>query len=167
MRLRDFRRAGHWPTLLSAFLYFDISFMVWILPGALANSIVSDFGLDDAQKGFLVAIPILGGAFLRLLVGVLTDRIGARRTGMVGLMVVLPVLLGNVWGLRGTGKFPQHLLSRPVRPDESPGRELRDPVRDRRFVPPSYRRLLCRSLRWDPHADRPLPALVYPDAGHG
>ena len=36
MRLRDFARAGHWPTLLSAFLYFDISFMVWVLIGALA-----------------------------------------------------------------------------------------------------------------------------------
>ncbi len=27
MNLRDFRKAGHWPSLLSAFLYFDVSFM--------------------------------------------------------------------------------------------------------------------------------------------
>ena len=33
MDFRDFRRAGHTPTLFSAFLYFDVSFMVWILPG--------------------------------------------------------------------------------------------------------------------------------------
>ena len=39
MNLRDFRTAGHWPTLLCAFLYFDISFMVWVMLGALANSI--------------------------------------------------------------------------------------------------------------------------------
>ena len=51
MNLRDFRRAGHVPTLLSAFLYFDVSFMVWLLPGALANSIVPEFGLSDSQKG--------------------------------------------------------------------------------------------------------------------
>ena len=66
MNLRDFRQAGHTPTLFSAFLYFDISFMVWVMVGALANSIVVDFGLSAAEKGFMVAIPILGGAVLRL-----------------------------------------------------------------------------------------------------
>ena len=65
MNIREFRLAGHWPTLLCAFLYFDISFMVWVLLGALANFIVGDFGLSDAQKGLLVAVPLLGGAALR------------------------------------------------------------------------------------------------------
>ncbi len=51
MNLREFRRAGHAPTLLGAFLYFDVSFMVWLLPGALANSIVPDFGLSDCAEG--------------------------------------------------------------------------------------------------------------------
>lgn len=98
MNLRDFRRAGHTPTLLSAFLYFDISFMVWLLPGALANSIVAEFGLSDAQKGLMVAVPLLGGAFLRLALGVLTDRIGARRTGLFGMaLTALPLLLGWLW----------------------------------------------------------------------
>ena len=64
MNLRDFRRAGHSPTLVSAFLYFDVSFMVWLLPGALANSIVPEFGLSDSQKGLMVAVPLLGGAVL-------------------------------------------------------------------------------------------------------
>src|SRR5947209_7384518 len=98
MNLRDFRRAGHAPTLLSAFLYFDVSFMIWLLPGALANSIVSDFGLSDAQKGFMVAVPLLGGAVLRLVLGLLTDRIGARRVGLLGMsLTVLPLLLGWLW----------------------------------------------------------------------
>ena len=88
MNLRDFRRAGHSPTLLCAFLYFDISFMVWVLLGALANSIVPDFGLlGDAQKGLMVAVPLLGGALLRLVLGLLTDHIGARRTGLIGLVL--------------------------------------------------------------------------------
>ena len=39
MHLSDFRKAGHTPTLLSAFLYFDVSFMIWVLVGALAVSI--------------------------------------------------------------------------------------------------------------------------------
>jgi NNP family nitrate/nitrite transporter-like MFS transporter len=98
MNLTDFRRAGHTPTLVSAFLYFDISFMVWLLPGALANSIVADFGLSDAQKGLLVAVPLLGGAVLRLALGLLTDRIGARRTGLLGMvMTVVPLVLGWRW----------------------------------------------------------------------
>src|ERR1700685_4210715 len=45
MHLRDFRKAGHWPTLLSAFLYFDVSFMVWVLLGGLGNSIALELGL--------------------------------------------------------------------------------------------------------------------------
>ena len=98
MDLRDFRRAGHMPTLFSAFLYFDVSFMVWILPGALANSIAPEFGLSDSQKGLMVAIPLLGGALLRLVLGLLTDHIGARRTGILGMaLTTLPLLLGWLW----------------------------------------------------------------------
>jgi NNP family nitrate/nitrite transporter-like MFS transporter len=98
MHLRDFLKAGHPPTLVAAFLYFDISFMVWVLLGALANAIVPQFALNAAQRGFLVAVPLLGGALLRPVVGVLTDHVGARRTGLVGLaLTVLPLLLGWLW----------------------------------------------------------------------
>jgi NNP family nitrate/nitrite transporter-like MFS transporter len=98
MNLRDFRRAGHTPTLISSFLYFDTSFMVWVLVGALANSIVPEFGLSDAQKGLMVAVPLLGGALLRLVLGVLTDRIGARRTGILGMtLTAIPLVLGWLW----------------------------------------------------------------------
>ena len=51
MDFREFRRAGHLPTLFSAFLYFDVSFMVWILPGALANSIVAGLRSVRRSKG--------------------------------------------------------------------------------------------------------------------
>jgi MFS transporter, NNP family, nitrate/nitrite transporter len=101
MKLGDFRRCGHLPTLVSAFLYFDVSFMVWILIGALANSIVPELGLSDSQKGLLVAVPLLGGALLRIVVGLLADRIGARRTGILGMVLtVLPLLLGWLWADR-------------------------------------------------------------------
>jgi MFS transporter, NNP family, nitrate/nitrite transporter len=96
--MRGLLRAGHWPTLLCAFLYFDISFMVWVLLGALANSIVPDFDLNAAQRGFMVAVPILGGALLRLVLGVMTDSVGARRTGLLALLLtVIPLLLGWLW----------------------------------------------------------------------
>jgi NNP family nitrate/nitrite transporter-like MFS transporter len=81
-----------------AFLYFDVSFMVWQLLGALANFVSEDFRLDDAQKGLMVAVPMLGGALLRLVLGVLTDHWGARRTAILGLLLTLvPLSLGCLW----------------------------------------------------------------------
>jgi NNP family nitrate/nitrite transporter-like MFS transporter len=107
MYLRGFLRAGHWPTLACAFLYFDISFMVWVILGALANAIVPELGLNDAQKGLMVAIPLLSGALLRLVLGLLSDHIGARRTAIFGLSVTaLPLLFGWL----GAASFPQILL---------------------------------------------------------
>jgi NNP family nitrate/nitrite transporter-like MFS transporter len=98
MNLRDFRRAGHLPTLFSAFLYFDMSFMVWMLLGALANSIAADFNLAPASKGFMTAVAVLGGALLRVPIGLLADRIGPKRTAIIGLCVtLLPLLLGWLW----------------------------------------------------------------------
>jgi NNP family nitrate/nitrite transporter-like MFS transporter len=98
MHLRAFLRSGHTPTLLCAFWYFDVSFMVWMLIGALANSIAPEFQLSDAQKGLLVAVPVLGGALLRLPLGYLADRFGPRRTAVVCLALTLaPLVLGWMW----------------------------------------------------------------------
>jgi NNP family nitrate/nitrite transporter-like MFS transporter len=94
----SFLRAGHFPTLLSAFLYFDVSFMVWVLMGALGNYIATEFGLSPAQKGLMTALPLLGGSLLRLLFGYLTDAIGPRKTGLIGLSATLvPLVLGWRW----------------------------------------------------------------------
>jgi NNP family nitrate/nitrite transporter-like MFS transporter len=103
MHLRGFFRAGHTPTLLCAFGYFDISFMVWMLLAPLAVFIAEDLGLDvkgaDAARiGFMLAVPILSGALLRLPLGLLADRIGPRRAGLLGLTLTLPaLLLGWFW----------------------------------------------------------------------
>ncbi|MCS6849942.1 MAG: MFS transporter [Gemmataceae bacterium] len=111
MHLRQFLRAGHWPTLLCAFLYFDVSFMVWVLLGALANSIVPDLGLNDAERGLLVAVPLLGGAVLRPVLGALTDRIGARRTAQLGMgLTLVPLWLGWQWADRFTALLVTGLL---------------------------------------------------------
>ncbi|UDF04008.1 NarK/NasA family nitrate transporter [Asticcacaulis sp. AND118] len=90
---KDFLKAGHSPTLFSAFLYFDMSFMVWVLLGALGVQIAADLGLTPAQKGFMVAVPILTGALLRLVAGVLVDRIGPKKTGAIGQAIVITGLL--------------------------------------------------------------------------
>ena len=63
---KDFLKAGHTPTLFAAFFYFDISFMVWVVLVPLGVQIAQDLGLTSAQKGLMVATPILAGALLRM-----------------------------------------------------------------------------------------------------
>jgi NNP family nitrate/nitrite transporter-like MFS transporter len=91
----SFWKSGHLPTLFSAFLYFDVSFMIWVMLGALGNYVASDLNLNPAQKGLMTAIPLLGGSILRLVFGQLTDRIGPRKTGCIGLAATLVPLLGG------------------------------------------------------------------------
>src|SRR5579863_3930006 len=94
MSLRGFRRAGHPPTLLSAFLYFDVSFMVWVILGPLGPFIGEALKLSPSQKGLLTAVPLLGGSFFRLILGTMTERIGGRKTGLIGLgLSLLPLML--------------------------------------------------------------------------
>lgn len=95
---KGFWDAGHRPTLFAAFLYFDLAFMVWVLLGPLGPSIAADLGLDAAQKGFMVAVPTLAGAVLRLVNGLLVDRIGPKRTGAIGQIIVI-VGLFTAWAL--------------------------------------------------------------------
>ncbi len=76
-----------------AFLYFDIAFMVWNLLGPLAPIFAKDLGLSAAEKGFVVAVPTLAGAVLRLLNGFLVDRIGQKITGAIGQVIVMAGLL--------------------------------------------------------------------------
>lgn len=95
MSLRDFRKAGHPPTLLAAFLYFDISFMAWVILGPLGPFLGETYHLSATQKGFLTAVPLLGGSFFRPILGWSTERFGGRLTGLVGLAVTLiPLLFG-------------------------------------------------------------------------
>jgi NNP family nitrate/nitrite transporter-like MFS transporter len=74
-------RRGHLPTLLACFLHFDLSFMLWVLIGALGILIAEDLKLSPSQRGVLVALPILSGSLLRIPLGLLSDRWGARRVG--------------------------------------------------------------------------------------
>lgn len=92
MQFKQFMKAGHPPTLFSAFLYFDMSFMVWVILGPLAVFIAKDLGLSPSQKGLMVAVPVLSGAIFRIFLGVLVDRVGAKRTGQVGQIIVMAAL---------------------------------------------------------------------------
>ncbi len=100
---------GHLPTLIACFLHFDLSFMLWVLLGSLGIFVAESAGLSDAQKGWLVAIPILSGALLRVPVGLLADRFGGKRVGLALLaLLMLPLALGwlgpvNTGSLVGLG----------------------------------------------------------------
>ncbi len=89
----SFFKTGHFPTLLAALLYFNVSFMAWVLLGPLAPFLREDIGLTSTQQGLLVAIPLLGGSLFRPVFGALGDRIGGRRTGLLGLALTLVPLV--------------------------------------------------------------------------
>ena len=95
MNKKSFISSGHLPTLISAFLYFDVSFMVWVIFGPMTPFIAEQIHLSATQKGLLTAIPLLGGSFFRPLLGLLADRIGGRRAGITGLVLtVIPLIIG-------------------------------------------------------------------------
>jgi MFS transporter, NNP family, nitrate/nitrite transporter len=94
---KPFWQSGHRPTLLAAFLYFDIAFMCWVMLGPLAPIISKDLGLDPAQKGFMVAVPTLAGAVIRLINGLMVDRIGPKTTGTINQVVVIAGLAFAWW----------------------------------------------------------------------
>jgi len=104
---RGFFRAGHLPTLIAAFLYFDVSFMVWVMLGPLAVFIAKDLHLTPAQKGMMVATPVLAGAALRLVNGALADILKPRLTGIVMQSLVI-VGLALAWAL-GIGSYSEML----------------------------------------------------------
>ena len=103
-----FWKAGHRPTLFAAFFYFDISFMVWVLLGPLGVAIATDLQLSPAQKGLMVATPVLAGALLRVVNGMLVDHLKPKRTGLIGQLLVIAGLL-IAWSV-GIESFKQVLL---------------------------------------------------------
>ncbi|MDD4931887.1 MAG: MFS transporter [Methylacidiphilaceae bacterium] len=94
-------------TLFASFLYFDLSFAVWVLFGALGNFVAADFRLSPWQKGFLVAVPVLSGSLFRIALGWAETRFGGKRAALTGLcLTALPLL----WGWKGAS----HLWELPA-----------------------------------------------------
>ncbi|WP_374438340.1 nitrate/nitrite transporter [Inhella sp.] len=89
---KDFLRAGHWPTLLASFLYFDFCFAIWVLNGAMAPFISETFALTPAQKGFMISVPILAGALMRFPLGVLAQYIGRKNAALVEMGLIVAAL---------------------------------------------------------------------------
>lgn len=108
MKTTSFWKAGHTPTLFASFFYFDLSFMVWVLLGPLAVQISADLGLTPAQKGLMVATPLLAGALLRIVMGVLVDHLKPKKAGAIGQIIVIAGLL---WAWLDTLDSYEHMLT--------------------------------------------------------
>ena len=97
------RRSGHAPSLLAALLHFDVSFMAWVLLGALGAYIGEELQLSASAKGLMVAVPLLSAAFFRVALGLLGDRYGPKRIGTLSMAVVVVALLAGWLGANSYG----------------------------------------------------------------
>lgn len=91
--LKTFMKSGHPPTLLAAFLYFDFSFAVWVLNGAMGPFISEQFHLTQGQIGLMVSVPTLAGALMRFPLGVLSQYIGRKSAAIVEMSAIVLALL--------------------------------------------------------------------------
>jgi NNP family nitrate/nitrite transporter-like MFS transporter len=63
--------------------------------GPLAPFLREALGTTATQQGLLTAIPLLGGSLFRPVMGMLGDRIGGRRTALLGLaLTIIPLVVG-------------------------------------------------------------------------
>jgi NNP family nitrate/nitrite transporter-like MFS transporter len=95
---KDLKGQGHAPTLFMAFLYFDMSFMVWTMLGPLASEIAEALALNgriltSGEIATLVSLPILSGAILRIVLGFGVDKLGAKTTALISQMIVILSLI--------------------------------------------------------------------------
>ncbi len=98
--LKDLKGQGHTPTLFMAFLYFDMSFMVWTMLGPLSTEITEALALTGhimsaGEKATLLSLPILSGAILRIILGFGVDKLGAKITALISQFIVIVALLST------------------------------------------------------------------------
>jgi len=84
-KILDHLRSGDWRSLCASFLYFDTGFTVWLLFGPLAPYIGQHMHLAPAALGFLVAVPVLSGAILRVPLGHLYQAMDGRHIALMGI----------------------------------------------------------------------------------
>jgi NNP family nitrate/nitrite transporter-like MFS transporter len=89
-------------------LAFTLCFASWSLIAPFAKTFKEDMGLSYTQALFLTAVPVLLGSLLRIPMGTLTDRCGARLVFAILLAFsALPAVLfgyaDSYWALIGVG----------------------------------------------------------------
>lgn len=95
-------RSGDWRALLACFLYFDTGFTVWVLYGPLAPFIGKSIAMSPSQQGFLVAVPVLAAAILRVTLGNLYQSAPGKRVALLGVALsAIPVVVLPIMGMMG------------------------------------------------------------------
>ena len=98
---------GHWPSVIGAWLHLTVSFMVWLLMGALSLTLGQDLHLSQTDTALMVSLPLLSGALLRVVAGWSSDWYGAKPTGILILVGELAVV---VWGWLGVHSYAEVLF---------------------------------------------------------
>ncbi|MGH8218136.1 MAG: MFS transporter [Steroidobacteraceae bacterium] len=78
-------RRGNWKSLLACFVYFDTGFTAWVMFGALAPFISKQIALSPLDSAFLVAVPVLAAAIVRVSLGNLFQFVDGRRLALLGI----------------------------------------------------------------------------------
>ncbi len=97
-------KSGHWPSLAGAWLHLTVSFMVWLLVGAMSLPLMAALQLNETEIAWLVSLPLLGGAVLRIVAGWSADWLGARPTAVAILVMECLVLCWGWLGVTGYGE---------------------------------------------------------------
>ncbi len=95
-------KSGNWRALVASFFYFDHSFSIWLLLGALGPFIAEALGLSGLEKGYMVAIPVIAAAIFRINFGYLFQHWDGKVIAIVGIFLSLVphlyLLLSKVFG---------------------------------------------------------------------
>jgi len=82
-------KSGDWRALLASFFYFDHSFSIWLLLGALGPFIAEALHLSGLQKGYMVAIPVIAAAIFRINFGYIFQHHDGKKIAIVGILLSL------------------------------------------------------------------------------
>jgi NNP family nitrate/nitrite transporter-like MFS transporter len=81
----DSLKSGNWRALLACFLYFDTGFTVWVMFGPLAPFVGKGIAMTPVEQGFLVAVPVLAAAILRVSFGNAFQSCDGRLLALMGI----------------------------------------------------------------------------------
>lgn len=112
--LKSLKGQGNGMTLFMAFMYFDMSFMVWTMLGPLSTEITEALAMTGhimtaGEKATLLSVPILAGAILRILLGFGVDKFGPKKTALVSQAIVIAALF-MAYALGNTITYNQLLI---------------------------------------------------------
>jgi nitrate/nitrite transporter NarK len=91
-------KAGHIPILFAAFMYFNISLMVWKVLGPLGVQIAKLLALDPAQKRLMAAVFLLVMTAFRMGDGAVFQLIPIRFGKKIGTIAGFVGMAGGVGG---------------------------------------------------------------------